>query len=150
MLFQPSESQLITAGTACAIPSKADGIRASLAHFTGSEEHHRFGLRSNVLATDGAKEMAELCVAYWLLDAISSHQSARVDAACQGFQVWTLKLAPTKSEPRRAVLECRADSDAEPVVRQVIPYTDFPLPEGITLYTEGDRSLQVILLPSEH
>ena len=68
-------------------------LRASdLAQLTGSECWYRHPLYPSITYTDGAQYVAEAGGAYWLLDAIVSHQrDARVRA--QKFQVWILKVA---------------------------------------------------------
>jgi hypothetical protein len=97
-----------------------------------------------VTYTDGVKTVAETCGAYWLIDAIASHQrSERVKN--EEFQVWKLEHAPTLKKPRRALLTA-TDGNNRKIGQQEIPFTDFPLPEGITIWVEGN----VILLPIEH
>lgn len=115
-------------------------LRASdLAHFTGSECWYRHPLYPSITYTDGAQYMAEAGGAYWLLDAIVSHQhDPRVRN--EPFQVWTLRVAPDRS----ALLTCE-DRDHGLVASQSIAFTDFPLPE-ITLWLQND----VIFLPSEY
>lgn len=115
-------------------------LRASdLAHFTGSECWYRHPLCPSITYTDGAQYVAEAGGAYWLLDAIVSHQhDARVRS--QPFQVWTLRVA----QDRSAVLTCE-DGDHGLVAKQAIALTDFPLSE-ITLWLQND----VIFLPSEY
>lgn len=115
-------------------------LRASdLAQFTGSQCWYRHPLYPSITYTYGAQYVAEAGGAYWLLDAIVSHQhDARVRA--QEFQVWILKVA----EERSAVLACE-DGDGNCVTSQAISFTDFPLPE-ITLWLQNN----VIFLPSEY
>jgi hypothetical protein len=115
-------------------------LRASdLAQFTGSECWYRHPLNRSITYTDGAQYVAEAGGAYWLLDAIVSHQhDARVLA--EPFQVWTLKVA----DDRSALLICE-DGDHGLVTSQVIEFTDFPLTE-ITLWLQNS----VIFLPSEY
>jgi hypothetical protein len=115
-------------------------LRASdLARFTGSACWHRHPLHPAITYTDGAQYVAEAGGAYWLLDAIVSHQhDPKVRA--QAFQVWTLKV----HEDRSAVLTCE-DGDHGPVTSQPIAFTDFPLPE-ITFWLQN----RVIFLPSEY
>jgi hypothetical protein len=94
--------------------------------------------------TQGVHVLAEKGGAYWLIDAIASHQTDKRLVRSQRlreFQLWELKVKPDRS----CTLTCRADSNEAPVITQEIEYTDFPLDE-ITLYVEGD----VLLLPSEH
>jgi hypothetical protein len=104
----------------------------------GDQFRHITGL----LYTEGVQHLAEEAGAYWLIDAIASYQGERVLRAprLREFQLWELEV-----KDQKGVLTCREDSDLEPVIRQEIEYTDFPLPE-IKLYVEGG----VLLLPSEH
>ncbi len=115
-------------------------LRASdLAHFTGTQVWYRHWLNPIITYTEGAQYVAETGGAYWLLDAIVSHQiNAAVRA--QEFQVWTLKVA----DDRSALLTCE-DGNDNLVTTQRIVITDFPLSE-ITLWFTDD----VILLPSEY
>jgi hypothetical protein len=92
-------------------------------HFTG------------LLYTDGVKAIADLG-AYWLIDAIASYQYKMrgID-----FQVWELKV----DEKKKSAVLIGKDDDIE-VIRQKIPYTDFPC--SIKFYVvEG-----VLMLPSEY
>jgi hypothetical protein len=112
---------------------------SDLAQFTGSECWYRHPLYPSITYTDGAQYVAEAGGAYWLLDAIVSHQHhARVRS--EPFQVWTLKVA----QDRSAVLTCE-DGDHALMASQSIAFTDFPLTE-ITLWLQND----VIFLPSEY
>jgi len=115
-------------------------LRASdLAQFTGSECWYRHPLYPSITYTVGAQYVAEAGGAYWLLDAIVSHQR---DACVRSepFQVWTLRVEPDHS----AVLTCE-DGDHGLITSQAIAFTDFPLPE-ITLWLQNE----VIFLPSEY
>lgn len=121
---------------------KAAAVQSIIAHSTGSDHYVRHW--SGKLYTSGVESVAEAAGAYWLIDAIFSHQSRRVlrlNRRMQEFQLWTLKVKVDHS----AVLTCREDSDCPAAVTQRIEYTDFPLPE-IQFYVEGG----VLLLPSEH
>lgn len=115
-------------------------LRASdLLQFTGSEHWYRHPLAPSITYTDGARYVAEAGGAYWLLDAIVSHQlDPRVRA--EQFQVWVLKVA----QDRSAVLICE-DGDHNNVTSQAVSFTDFPLPEITLWLTNG-----VIFLPSEY
>lgn len=115
-------------------------LRASdLAQFTGSACWYRHPLYPSITYTDGAQYVAEAGGAYWLLDAIVSHQhEPRVRS--REFQVWTLRVA----QDRSAVLTWE-DGDHGVLASQAIAFTDFPLPE-ITLWLQND----VIFLPSEY
>jgi hypothetical protein len=101
-----------------------------------------------MVLTDGTKYLAEEAGAFWLMDAIASHQPKCLkEKMLQEIQFWTLKVNRKKGT---AVLECRKDSGYPPTVTQKFPYTDFPLDE-VELYVEPlDETNYVILLPSEH
>lgn len=120
-----------------------DEIQSALGQFTGTTAHHRWSpFARNMVLTDGAKFVADECGAYWLMDAIASHQlDPKVRA--EEFQVWTFK----RGAPHTLTVT-DGDSD-KPIVCQQIDYSDFPL-EKITLWVEGDHVQKVILLPSEH
>ena len=112
---------------------------ADLDRFTGSEHWYRHPLAPRITYTDGAQYVAEAGGAYWLLDAIVSHQ-LEPHVRREPFQVWTLEVG----DDRAAVLRCE-DGDGGLVVIQAIPFTDFPLPE-IELWLQNN----VIFLPSEY
>jgi len=133
--------------------------QAVLAGFCGTEEYHRYSpLFRRMLLTDGALYVAESggrSGAFWLMDAIASHQPRLLrhpDGRLQGIQFWALRKRPDPEGG--AVLECCADSGEKPAVRQVIEYTDF--------FTNGDTEFRlwaapvddqgnwVIMLPSEY
>lgn len=84
--------------------------------------------------TDGVKFMWESCDAYWLLTAISSYKRT------EPFQVWELI-----KDGNGAILTMKEDSDQPILVKQRIPFTDFPL-VGITLWLIDG----VLILPSEY
>jgi hypothetical protein len=111
-----------------------------LSQFDGSETWYRHGLNREVLFTEGAKYVAEVGGAYWLLDAIALGQLSEGRVAAEPFQVWKL----TVSSDRTATLVC-GDGDGNIVYTQAIPFNDFPLKE-ITLWFANE----VICLPSEH
>ena len=111
-------------------------IESELAHFTGTEQYFRHWLKFNF--TDGVKYLADEANCYWLLDAIGSYQYKLKKVP---FQVWILKVNPDNS----AVLEMKEDTDQPILVKQEIPYTDFPLTEIKLYYIDG-----VLLLPSEY
>lgn len=125
-------------------------IENSLAHFSGTQDHHAHWTR-RLRYTDGVKYLAESAEAFWLIDAIASHQPRIKRSGRQAlldFQLWTLTVQDATPElPRRATLVLREDSgpDARPVIVQRIPLTDFPL-SLVRLYVEDE----VLLLPSEH
>ena len=123
-------------------------LATELAQFTGTESYTNLRypwLRTKFLLTDGTKYLAEQAKAFWLMDAIASHQTNRKLAA-EPFQVWEL----TVSDKREAVLTC-SDGNKTTLVRQEIPATDFPL-DKITLYAEQSDYLggRVVMLTSEY
>jgi hypothetical protein len=123
-------------------------LESELAGFTGTESYTNLRypwLRKRFLLTDGAKYLAEKAKAYWLMDAIASHQTNKV-VAVEEFQFWKLAVG----EKREAVLTC-TDGNNKELVRQEIPCTDFPL-NTITLYAALDECLGglVVMLTSEY
>jgi hypothetical protein len=123
-------------------------LESELAHFTGTESYTNLRypwLRKRFLLTDGAKHLAEKAKAYWLMDAIASHQTNK-SVAAEEFQFWKL----TVGEKREAVLICTDGNDHE-LVRQDIPFTNFPL-NSISLYAALDECLGglVVMLTSEY
>lgn len=120
--------------------SAAKTLRAAdLDQFTGSEHRYRHPLAPHITYTDGAAHVAEAGGAYWLLDAIVSHQCVH-SVRNERLQVWRLTVADNRS----AMLCCK-DGDGYVVAVQKLEYTDFPLPE-IELWLQND----VIFLPSEY
>ena len=112
-----------------------------LDQFTGGDQQFIHPI-SGIRYTEGIRLLAEHGDCYWLIDAIASYQPQLMRMpALRQFQCWDLKVHPDKS----CVLSCREDTDIEPVVRQEIQYTDFPLAQ-ISLWVEQG----VLLLPSEH
>lgn len=104
-----------------------------LCQFTGTEQYYKHWLGINY--TDGVKFMAERGKAYWLIDAIASYRRK------EPFQVWSLEVA----EDKTAVLQMKEDSDKPALVRQEIPFTDFPLKKIEFFLIDG-----VLILPSEY
>jgi hypothetical protein len=119
-------------------------IRDTLAQATSTEHYWRaFPDNDNFLFTDGVKTMAEMCDAFWLIDAVFSWQ-CEGKLKDEGFQVWKL-IFQDEEKGDDAILICE-DGNGRELVRQKIDLTDFPLPEGIVLYLDGG----VLMLPSEY
>jgi hypothetical protein len=133
-----------------------------LRNFTGTETWTRHALGA-LLFTDGIKFLRDkeangVVDCFWLVDAIASHQSDRLDKQCDGFQVWTL----ISNGKGGAILTCKADTGRPDVVRQEIEYSDFPFDqfpdEPLQLWVEGigrppktgEVAGRVLLVPSEH
>jgi len=129
-------------------------IESRLNRFSGTEEYHRFNMMfRNVVATDGAMEMANLCGAYWLLDVVGSWQRKIVQkfGPKEGleFQNWTLKKRPRAGG---CIVTCD-DGNGNKMVSQTIPYTDFPLDKFgfyCMLSEVSDGKVMVILLKNEY
>jgi hypothetical protein len=105
--------------------------------FTGSEHWYKHFL--GFTYTDGVKQVAEDCGAYWFIDLIASYfTNPKVRA--EGFQVW--KLTRVKDDQFRAICE---DGNNNKVVSQNIDFSDFKDDE-LTFWCVG----KVIMLPSEY
>jgi len=114
-----------------------------LSGFNGSEKIYRHPLMP-VKYTEGVQYLAEKAGAYWLLDKVASLQlEPKVKA--EEFQAWKLELShPVPGATRPAYLTCE-DGNLKEVYREMIDYTDFPLPEVTIWLIDG-----VMLLPSEY
>jgi hypothetical protein len=64
---------------------------SDLSHFMGTEEYYRHWTR-RLVYTDGVKYVAERGSAFWLIDAIASHQPKAVrNPRLAEFQLWELE-----------------------------------------------------------
>ena len=114
-------------------------LRDGLAHFTGTEHYYR--THPGLLATDGAKFLADEAGAYWLLDIVWSVLPKLKDE----FAVLQLKV-----QNREGNLKVHNGRARKTIYhRQSIPYTDFPLP-SIKLYLQRAEEGVVVMLPSEY
>lgn len=121
-----------------------DEIRTLLPQFFGTRSYHRWSpLFRNVLLTDGAKFLADTAGAFWLMDMTASHLPSVPET--EYFVVAKLTLDVTGGADFR--LE---DGNDKLYATQRIEYTDFPLPEGITLYAQTDGKQWIIMLTSEY
>jgi hypothetical protein len=110
-----------------------------IAQANATEAYHRFSsIPGFPVATDGVLALAESAGCYWLLDVVGSYQSDK--RLCPEFQVW--KLEVNLEEQTAVVTGCNDDVE---IIRQEIPYTDFPL-ESVKLYLIDG----VMLLPGEY
>ncbi len=104
----------------------------------GTEQYYRHPF-ANIVFTDGVKDLAYTCGAYWLIDLIASHQlSKKVQA--EAFQVW--KLEQVTADGYIATCE---DGNSNKVASQTIPFSDFPYQQATLWLTEG-----VLMLPREY
>ncbi|MBR1179955.1 hypothetical protein JQ617_38725 [Bradyrhizobium sp. KB893862 SZCCT0404] len=111
----------------------------SLCQFTGSENWYRHSLIPRVLYTDGAKYVADVAGAYWLLDYIAIAQRIETAVRAEAFQVWKLDVKNSA-----ATLTCE-DGNDRVVHSKAISFTDFPEP-GIILWCANNT----IFLPTEY
>ena len=103
--------------------------------FSGTENYYKHWL--GIQFTDGVKYVAEEASAYWLIDAIASYQSKLTH---EEFQTWTLKVNNDQSWTLSAT-----DGNDNLLVKQLIEYSDFPLPK-IDLFL----SHKILMLTSEY
>jgi len=126
----------------------ATELEGSLDQFIGTEAYHKLSpLHGGLVVTDGVLFLAQEGEAFWLIDAIASHQpEALKDPSLRDYQFWTLEVAANKS----AVLTCERDKD-DVAIRQEIPFTDFPM-DKVRVWVQplGDGRHWVAMLPSEH
>ena len=116
-----------------------EDLELELANFIGTENYFKHSI-GNFNYTDGIKFLAEQAQCYWLVDLVGSYQHLKKvkDAP---FQLWEL----TVNEDNSAVVTMKEDSDMPVIIKQEIPFTDFPLAH-IKLYLTDN----VLLLPSEY
>ena len=116
----------------------ADELREALGHFNGSDTIYRHPMFRNMLYSEGVRYLVEEAGAYWLIDAICSHQ---VDpkVAKEPFQVWHLSV----HQDFTADLVCTDGNDGA-VTKQHIELTDFPL-RDFTIWLEN----RTLVLPAE-
>lgn len=123
---------------------------SDLAQFTGTASYYKHGFGNSVLTnlvlTDGAKHVADEGKAWWLIDAIASHQTNNLldDPMLRDMQFWKLQV----NDDRSAVLICERDAN-DVALTQDIPFTDFPLKE-IRFYLVRSERYRVLMLPSEY
>jgi hypothetical protein len=114
-------------------------LEKELEQFTGTEQY--FAYLGGLKLIDGAKYLATKAGCFWLMDIIASYQGK---LRLIEFQLWELEVNTTP-KGRSAVVTCREDTGKPALVKQRIPYTNFPL-NSIKLYCQNG----VILLPSEY
>lgn len=109
--------------------------KEALNQFTGTEKYYKY---FNLKLTDGSYFLAQEGQCFWLLDVILSYQ---LKLSHIHFQIWQLE----KNEDDSAVITMKEDSDKPVLVKQRIPWTDFPLEEVELWLIDG-----VLILPSEY
>lgn len=129
---------------------KQETVAAYARQTMGTANYHRWNpLFRNILATDGAKLLADTCGAWWLLDAIASHIVTSAKVRREPFQVWTLAPITNGGAMLRATDGDKGTGPVE-LAAQDIEHTDFPrcmLP--FTLWAERSGDGLVIMLPAE-
>lgn len=121
-------------------PTPAE-LLGDLAQFSGTEAYHR--THPGLLATDGAKYLADVAGAYWLLDIVWSVLPKIND------EFAVLELTREEGSSRAVVVIHDGREPATTYHRQDIPYTDFPLPTT-KLYVQQNGRERVVMLPSEY
>ena len=121
-------------------------ITGNMAQAIGTSKYIKHNLNRNLVFTDGVNQLRADANCHWLIDAIASYKRKEL------FQIWELK---TDLEKKTAVLTMREDEDE--IVRQEIPYTDFPLEEIKFFVQEGGygsaenwTTCLVLMLTSEY
>ena len=107
-------------------------------HAYGSDAYRKYSpIPGYPAATDGVIALAEAAGCYWFLEIIGSYQAdKRLNPA---FQVWKLEVS---LKDNNAFV--RGFNDADLIISQEIPFTDFPLAEATLFLMDG-----IVLLPSE-
>jgi hypothetical protein len=116
-----------------------EDLKHELAQFIGTEKYYYHAI-GHFNYTDGIRYLAEKAQCYWLLDLIGSYQ-LNVKIRKIPFQLWELKVNKDSS----AVATMKEDSDQPVIIKQAIPYSDFPI-NYIKFYFIDS----VLLLPSEY
>lgn len=94
---------------------------------------------SPVIYTDGVKDMAESCGAYWLIDLVISHQLTKA-VKLQPFQVWELKRHNDD-----AFNIIASDGNEKQIASQQIPFSDFKYDIATLWLVNG-----CLMLPNEY
>src|SRR5258706_11942595 len=104
----------------------------------GSENFYRNRL-SPIIYTDGVKDMAETCGAYWLIDLIISHQLIK-----------TVRLEPVLTWELKRVMDdsfniVATDGNSRGNASQQIPFSDFTYDIATMWLIDG-----CLMLPNEY
>lgn len=117
---------------------KAECVRLYEAQTTGTDEWFRHGLARNFTYTSGIHYVAETCGAHWLIDVVASYQSKLRN---EPFQVWRVLDNGKGGVVVEAWNDTPGDAESRRLVRQSIPYSDFPRElcegDGWQFYVEG-------------
>ena len=102
-------------------------IQSNITQSIGTTRYIKHFFNKNLVFTDGVNQLRQDADAFWLVDAIASYKRTEL------FQVWELIVNADKS----AVLTMKEDSNTPVLVKQEIPYTDFPLEKIKFFVQEG-------------
>lgn len=94
---------------------------------------------SLILYTDGVKDLAETCQAYWLIDLIISHQCKQA-VNLERFQVWELQRVKNDQFSIKAT-----DGNNNHVASQKISFSDFRYDIATIWLVDG-----CLMLPNEY
>lgn len=94
---------------------------------------------SPIIYTDGVKDMAESCGAYWLIDLVISHQF-RKRVKLEAFQVWKLNRVKDDAFQIQAT-----DGNDKQIASQQIPFSDFRYDIATLWLVNG-----CLMLPNEY
>lgn len=123
--------------------ASANALLQALRQFTGTEHYYYTPLFRNFRYTDGVRFLANEAGAYWLIEAILSHQgnpTIRDNPDIEDFQVWHLAVR----EDKTAELQV-GDGNGDVITMQTLEYTDFPMSD-IILFLQN----RVLMLPNEY
>lgn len=104
----------------------------------GTETYYHYSL-TKYHFTDGVRELAEGCGAFWLIDLIMSHQVEK-KVSRERFQVWDLRR-----EFKDAFTILCTDGNKNKITSQVIQFSDFPYDSATLWFVDG-----TLLLPCEY
>ena len=112
------------------------GLENELNQFHGTQRYYKDF--DGFLFTDGIKYLADRAGCYWLIDLVGSYQP---DLKGVTFQLWEVEVV----DGILAVVTMREDIDNPVLIRQHVPFTDFPL-EKFSFYCVD----KVMMLKSEY
>ena len=104
----------------------------------GSENFYKHSI-SKIIYTDGVRELAIACEAYWLIELIVSHQ-LNEKVKSEPFQVWVLNRIAGDTFS----IVC-TNGNYKRLACQEIPFSDFPFDVATMWLVEG-----CLMLPSEY
>lgn len=131
--------------------AKVELIHADLCQFSGTTNYYRHPILKRLVYTEGVDYLAKNGGAYWLIDAIASHQlTLGDDPSLREFQVWVLLVDKATHKAKLICQRGQSDESKDTVLTQEIEFTDFPL-DKITLYLcLAEENYCVLMLPSEY